>query len=445
MTIDLQNKEFQHAYHLIENTNQSFFLTGKAGTGKSTFLKHVVETVNKNFVVVAPTGIAAINVHGVTIHSFFQFPLRPLLPDDDGIKIFTKNSSKRRIIKAMDTLLVDEVSMVRADLIDGIDYSLRHNGGDPKLPFGGKQIIFIGDIFQLEPVTLKRTGELDIINEFYNSPYFFDALVFKNTGITTVEFLNVYRQSNKQFIDLLDKIRRNTASNADIEIINQRCFPVAEIEKQDYAITLTTRNDNAERVNQFRLNELPVQKFFYHALIDGEFDEGKYPTESALKLKTGAQVIFIQNDMERRWVNGTIGYVDELTETSVKVKLDNGNIYEVKKATWENIHYRYNKTKQSIEQETVGTFIQYPLKLAWAITIHKSQGLTFDRIVIDFGTGAFAGGQAYVALSRVTSFEGLFLKKKLSPNDIYVDEEILRFSKTFNDEKKLSADALNSD
>jgi tetratricopeptide (TPR) repeat protein len=432
MNLDFDNIEFQTALELIQETNLSFFLTGKAGTGKSTFLKHIVNTVSKNFVVVAPTGIAAVNVSGVTLHSFFQFPLRPLLPQDEDIKIFWKNSEKRKIISAMDTLIIDEISMVRADLIDGIDYSLRRNGGNPNLPFGGKQIVFVGDIFQLEPVTIKNSGEQEIIREIYSSPYFYNAKVFEKVNLFTIELQKVYRQRDSSFITLLDKVRTKEITSADIDKINTRVFSQAELNNKDFAITLTTKNDLADTVNSRKLGELKKTPFNYTAEVSGEFEESKYPTEPDLILKEGAQVIFIKNDTDKRWVNGTIGQVSELTDSDIKVKLEDGSIHSVEKRVWENIKYQYNKEKKKIEQETVGTFKQYPLKLAWAITIHKSQGLTFERIVIDFGTGTFASGQAYVALSRATTFDGLFLKQKMHTTDILIDSEIIDFSKSFN-------------
>lgn len=433
MKLDLDNIEFQTALDLIQETNQSFFLTGKAGTGKSTFLKHIVETTSKNYVVVAPTGIAAVNVGGVTIHSFFQFPLRPLLPEDEDIKVFWKKSEKRKIISAMDTLIIDEVSMVRADLIDGIDYSLRRNGGNPNLPFGGKQVVFVGDIFQLEPVTIRNSGEQKIINEIYGSAYFYNAKVLERVNLFTVELQKAYRQTDREFISLLDKVRVKEILQSDIDKINSRVFSETELKKKEFAITLTTKNDLAARVNSIELAELKTNPFKYTAEVSGEFEESKYPTESEMILKEGAQVIFIKNDTDKRWVNGTIGQVDELTDTTIKVKLKDGSVHSVEKRVWENIKYQYNKEKKKIEQEIVGTFKQYPLKLAWSITIHKSQGLTFDRVVIDFRDGTFASGQAYVALSRATTFEGLFLKQRVHTTDIYIDEEIKDFAKSFND------------
>lgn len=433
MELDSENKEFQTALELIQGTNLSFFLTGKAGTGKSSFLRYIVDTTSKKYVVVAPTGIAAVNIGGVTIHSFFQFPLRPLLPEDEGIKVFWKNSEKRKIITEMDTLIIDEVSMVRADLIDGIDYSLRRNGGNPSLPFGGKQVIFVGDIFQLEPVSIRNSGEQKIINEIYGRAYFYDAKVFEKVDLFTIELQKVYRQTDSIFISLLDKVRVKETLQKDIDKLNSRVFSESELNKNDFAITLTTKNDSAERVNFIKLSEIKKDSFKYIAEVSGVFEESKYPTEFEMILKEGSQVIFIKNDIDKRWVNGTIGQVYELTGTTIKVKLKDGSVHSVDKRIWENIKYLYNNEKKKIEQEIIGTFKQFPLKLAWAITIHKSQGLTFDKVVIDFGEGTFASGQAYVALSRATNFEGLFLKQKIHTTDIYIDEAIKDFAKSFND------------
>ncbi|MBS9769016.1 MAG: AAA family ATPase, partial [Trichodesmium erythraeum GBRTRLIN201] len=438
MELELDNPEFKIAFELVRDTNRTFFLTGKAGTGKSTFLRYIVDNIDKNFVVVAPTGIAAVNVNGVTLFSFFQFPLRPLLPEDRGVKIFWKDSEKRKIISRMDTLIIDEVSMVRADMIDGIDYSLRKNGGNPNLPFGGKQVVFIGDIFQLEPVAKKKSGEFAIINDIYGSLYFYNAKVFERIDLFTVELQKVYRQKDYDFVTLLDNVRINSISKNDIEKINTRFLPEDKLKEEEFAITLTTINALADKVNNERLRELKTPPFSYFAEVSGEFEESKYPTDPELVLKIGAQVIFIKNDTERRWVNGAIGQVVELGDGVIKVKLENGIIHSVLKRVWENTKYQYDKKNKKIEQETIGTFKQYPLKLAWAITIHKSQGLTFDRVVVDFGKGTFASGQAYVALSRVTTFEGLLLRQKIHATDIYIDEEIIEFWKNFNQNELIS-------
>ena len=438
MNLDNENSEFQSAFELIQETNQSFFLTGKAGTGKSTFLKHVVKSVSKNFIVIAPTGLAAVNVGGVTIHSFFQFPLRPLLPEDNEIKIFWENSDKHKLISTLDTIIIDEISMVRADIIDGIDCSLRRNGGNPNLPFGGKQIVFVGDIFQLEPIAMKKSGELKIINEIYGSTYFYFAKVFQKITLISIELQKVYRQNDMDFISLLDKVRVDEISKHDLNVINSRVISSSELLKNDFVITLTTKNDLADNVNSQKLIELNTKPLTFFAEVSGEFDESKYPTTPELTLKVGAQIIFIKNDFEKRWVNGSIGMVVDLADNEIKVKLSDGSIYKVEKQNWENLTYKYNKEERKIEQEIIGTFRQYPLKLAWAITIHKSQGLTFDKVIIDFGSGTFASGQAYVALSRVTSFEGLFLIRNLNSTDIFIDNEIKEFAKTFNKKERIT-------
>jgi formylglycine-generating enzyme required for sulfatase activity len=441
------NPEFKNAYDLVRYTNESFFLTGKAGTGKSTFLKYILKHVHKSFVVVAPTGIAAVNVGGTTIHSFFQLPLRPLIPEDDGIKIFSNSSEKRKVFEAMDTLIIDEVSMVRADILDAIDYSLKRNGGRSDLPFGGKQVILVGDVFQLEPVTTKKRSEEDIYRQFYSSPYFFSARVFKAADLLTIELQKVYRQSDPVFIELLDKIRANTLTAQDVERINSRLSSAKRIEEQDKIITLTSTNLLAEALNVRKINELPGRPKTYMALIEGEFEESKYPTDFELKLKVGAQVVFIKNDAERRWVNGTLATVVEANNQGVMVEIEDGSIYKVEPRTWENIVYSFNNKTRKIVETVVGTFTQYPLKLAWAITIHKSQGLTFEKMVLDFGSGTFASGQAYVAFSRARTFNGIFLKTKVNRGDIILSTEVENFAKTFNNVEKIQArlEATRSD
>jgi len=437
MEINLDNKEYQYALNLIKNTNQTFFLTGKAGTGKSTFLKHITNTVSKEFVVLAPTGIASVNVKGMTINSFFLFPLRPLLHNDSGIKRFPKGSEKRELIEVMDTLIIDEISMVRADIIDAIDCSLRKNGGDENLPFGGKQVVFVGDVFQLEPVASKKSGEQEIINQLYNNPYFFNARVFEKIKFFTIELLKVYRQNDTDFINLLDKVRINETANTDLIKLNNRLITSADLKSKEYIITLSTTNEIANDVNQQKLAEINNIKYIYEAEITGVFETNRYPTDIELNLKVGAQIIFIKNDSYKRWFNGTIGKVKHLSDEEITIILENGDYYTLEKVIWENTKYKFNRILNKIESEVTGTFEQYPLKLAWAITIHKSQGLTFDKIIIDFGRGTFAYGQAYVALSRVRTINGLFLKRKIVTSDISVNEAVKEFAKSFNDDKAI--------
>lgn len=437
MEINLENKEFQNALELIKNSNQTFFLTGKAGTGKSTFLRHIIETVSKKFVIVAPTGIASVNVKGVTIHSFFSFPLRPLLPDDYEIKTFSNGSEKRHVIEAMDTLIIDEISMVRVDIIDAIDCSLRRNSGNPNLPFGGKQVVFVGDVFQLEPVTSNKTGEYEIIKEIYGNPYFFNAKVFEKINFFTIELLKIYRQTDRDFIDLLDKVRIKEVSQIDLDKINTRIISENELINNEFTITLSTTNAIANQINTQKLIEINTQQFTYNAEISGVFEDSKFPTDVELNLKVGAQVVFIKNDSEKRWFNGTIGKIEELADKKIIIKLEDGNTNVVEPVIWDNIKFQYNRTLNKIESEVIGTFQQYPLKLAWAITIHKSQGLTFDKIIIDFGRGAFASGQAYVALSRARTIKGLFLKRRIFTTDIIVHNEVKEFAKSYNDKKAI--------
>ncbi|HVB02401.1 MAG TPA: AAA family ATPase [Chitinophagaceae bacterium] len=432
MIADPDNQELHTADRLATHTNESFFLTGRAGTGKSSFLRTLTEKPLKHIVVVAPTGIAAVNVRGVTIHSFFQFPPRFLFPEDEGIERFHKNSPKRKVIAAMDTLIIDEISMVRADIMDAIDFSLRINGGNPALPFGGKQVICIGDLFQLEPVSFPKSGELDMLTQLYGSPYFFRAKVFERISLFTVELKKVYRQTDPDFIHLLDQVRDSTITAEELDNLNSRCRLNTDLGQPDFAITLTTTNAVAEQVNQQQLNKLPGTSVKFRAEFTGDFEKSKYPTEAELILRIGAQVIFIRNDMKNRWVNGTIAQVCKLEDDLIGVKMKDGTIHEVDKRTWENIRYSFDFSHQKITQEVTGTFTQYPLKLAWAITIHKSQGLTFDRVLLDIGRGAFAGGQTYVALSRVTGPGGLYLKREITVNDIFTDPLIREFTSTFN-------------
>jgi ATP-dependent exoDNAse (exonuclease V) alpha subunit len=419
------NKEFNDAYNIIKNTNNSVLITGKAGTGKSSFIRYITSgTIDKNFLIVAPTGIAAINIRGVTIHSFFNFPPRPILPNDECLKFFRYDLYKKNILKHLDAIIIDEISMVRADIIDAIDNYLRIRY-ESFLPFAGKQMIFIGDIFQLEPIV--GPNEYEIISSLYPSPYFFSANAFKKIKLIHIELTKIYRQKDIGFIQLLDKIRLGEASTDDLDVINKRVYPYFEPDEKEYIITLTTINDIANNFNRYKLQSIQQPLFTYEGKITNNFDKDKLPTEQILNLKKDTQVIFIRNDTEHRWVNGTIAKIYNLSENSIEVIFENGNICKVEKELWENVRYTWNKEKNKIETEVIGSFQQYPLKLAWALTIHKSQGLTFDKIIIDIGRGAFASGQLYVALSRCRSLEGIFLKKKMSMSDIIVDNDIIQF------------------
>lgn len=443
--VDTNNKEFQDALNLIQYTRQSVFLTGKAGTGKSTFLKYICNHTKKKHVVLAPTGIAAINAGGSTMHSFFKLPFHPLLPNDPNLSLqrgriheFLKyNKQHRKLIEKTELIIIDEISMVRADIIDAIDRILRVYSRNLRQPFGGKQILLVGDVFQLEPVV--KSDEREIISRFYPTPYFFSARVFGEIDLVSIELKKVYRQTDKVFVGILDRIRNNTAGSVDLQLLNTRYGIDMDDSEQDMYITLATRRDNVDFLNEKKLAELPGEPTTFEGKITGEFPENSLPTPKDLVLKPGAQIIFIKNDYDRRWVNGTIGIVSAIDEESeaLYVVTDDGNEYDVKKDSWHNIRYKYNEKKKLIEEEVLGVFIQYPIRLAWAITVHKSQGLTFSRVVIDFTGGVFAGGQAYVALSRCTSLDGIILKRAISPADIFVRPEIATFAQRFNNRQAI--------
>lgn len=441
-SIDTNNPEFQNALRLIQYTRQSVFLTGKAGTGKSTFLKHVCKVTKKKYVVLAPTGIAAINAGGSTLHSFFKLPFHPLLPDDpnfQGKKLHDTlkySSDHRKLIQNIELVIIDEISMVRADIIDFIDKVLRIYSRNMREPFGGKQVLLVGDIFQLEPVV--KADEREIISRFYPNPYFFSARVFQEMELVAIELTKVYRQTDKVFVGVLDRIRTNTAGSADLQLLNTRCNAPIHKGENDMYITLATRRDTVDHINEQKLAELPGKAVKLQGEIHGEFPENSLPTLMELIVKPGAQVIFIKNDQEKRWVNGTIGTISGLSDDGIMyVVTEDGKEFDVHKESWSNIRYRYNETEKKIEEEELGTFIQYPIRLAWAITVHKSQGLTFSRAIIDFSGGVFAGGQTYVALSRCTSLEGIQLKREITRADIFVRPEIVSFSHRFNNEQAI--------
>ena len=439
--LDTNNKEFQDALQLITHTRQSVFLTGKAGTGKSTFLKYICNHTRKKYVVLAPTGIAAINAGGVTLHSFFKLPFRPMLPDDPDLSLshgrifefFKYPKEKRKIIAEVDLIIIDEISMVRADIIDCVDRILRVYSGNMRLPFGGKQLLFVGDVFQLEPVV--PSDQKEILSLFYASPFFFSARVFKDINLVPIELQKVYRQTDPVFINVLDRIRNNAARKQELDTLNGRYFPSLEPQNEDMYITLATRRDQVDFINEKKLAELPGEEYVSVGKIEGDFPEYSLPTQLNLSIKEQAQVIFIDNDYERRWVNGTIGMVSGIDENgNVYVLLESGVEHLVEPTSWRNYKYKYNEKERRIEEEIVGTFEQLPIRLAWAITVHKSQGLTFSRVVVDLTGGVFAGGQTYVALSRCTSLEGLVLKSTISSRDIFIRKEIVEFSQIFNNQ-----------
>ena len=430
MPIDKNNKQQLQAYELINTTNSSFFLTGKAGTGKTTFLQTVQKEIDKNFIVLAPTGIAAMLAGGETIHSFFGLPLQICTPKTMG----NINRSKISIIKRVDTIIIDEVSMVRCDIIDAIDYTLRCVMRN-SLPFGGKQMVFVGDLFQLPPVLRKE--EAEIMDDLYNtmSPFFFKARALKRLSLPCIEFIKVYRQKDDVFLSILDSIRFNKASYAELSVIN-RCVG-RTIPTDERIITLCTRNDEASKINMAKLNLIDSEEFCFEAKIDGDIKlDSNLPAERKLTLKSGAQVIFVRNDISRRWVNGTIGTISKISDEEINVVTESGE-YKVSPVSWESYKYEYNSKEKKIVKTLVGTYTQYPLKLSWAITIHKSQGMTFDKMILDRSRGIFSKGQLYVALSRVRSLDGLFLIKPVSFGHIGTSEEVIEFANRFNDDSTI--------
>ena len=441
--IDLNNPEFQDAWDVLQHTHRSVFLTGKAGTGKSTFLRFIRDNTKKKTVVLAPTGIAAVNVGGQTMHSFFKIPFKPMVPDDPDYanparmrKMLRYTKEKVKLIQQLELIIIDEISMVRADIIDFVDRVLRVYSGNMREPFGGKQLLFVGDIFQLEPIVTHDTR--DILRRYYRNFFFFNARAFEQINLVPIELRKIYRQSDSDFIALLDRVRINRATPADMSRLNQRCNPDYQEVNGEFAITLATRRDTVDSINDEHMKALKTPEFVYEGVIEGDFPENSLPTAFQLALKEGAQVIFIRNDKQGRWCNGTIGRVTRLSDHSVYVALENGAEMQVEWEIWENMQYSYNEKEKKVEEKVLGSFSQLPLKPAWALTVHRSQGLTFSRVVIDFAGGAFTGGQTYVALSRCTSLEGITLLKPLSERDIIVNPGVVEFSRQFNNRQLIN-------
>ena len=434
------NEKFLQSLDLMEKSCKNVFITGRAGTGKSTLLHYFKNTTKKKIVVLAPTGVAALNVGGQTIHSFFNFQ-----PDVTLSSIKTVYNNK--LYNLIETIVIDEISMVRADLLDCIDKFLRLNRNN-KEPFGGVQMIFIGDLYQLPPVV--KWKEKEIFIKHYNSQYFFDSKIFENLDVEFVELEKIYRQKDSRFIELLNAVRNRSITEIDIEEINKRVNPNFEITNDDFYINLTTTNDLSNKINEMELLKLKGKLFEFKGEIKGKFDRTSLPTELNLKLKIGSQVMLLNNDIKHRWVNGTVGKIIDIEkdgkEEIIILELANGRKVKAFKHTWDIYKLYYDNKLKSLDSETIGSFTQFPLRLAWAVTIHKGQGKTFDNVIIDIGNGTFTHGQVYVALSRCTTLDGIILKKPIKINHIFMDWKIVNFLTKYQynlANKKISLDKKN--
>jgi hypothetical protein len=442
---DNDNITFNLASDLVKNTNISLFLTGKAGTGKTTFLKHIQATCNKKIVVVAPTGVAAINAGGVTMHSFFQLPFLPFVKDANHgfgqiecVNKFTHfknvkfNREKIDLLNELDLLIIDEVSMLRADMLDCISETLKYYRRS-QTAFGGVQVLFIGDMFQLPPVTSEN--EWSLLSKYYKSPFFFSSEAYEELKPAHLELYKIYRQKEEKFITLLNNIRNNNMDEYDFELLQERYDPEAA-RYADGLITLTTHNRTADNMNQQKLAEIESESYVFEGEVTGDFNEKALPAEKVLELKEGAQIMFIKNDIEKRYFNGKLAKIKSIQKDEIIVAFENDNELKIEKETWKNIRYNLNRDENTIEEEEIGHYKQFPIRLAWAITIHKSQGLTFDRLAIDAGA-SFAAGQVYVALSRCRTFDGLTLLSRIYQNSILSDERIVQFALKQSNEQEL--------
>jgi hypothetical protein len=442
MATDTNNPEFQLAAQFVNQTSRPIFLTGRAGTGKTTFLRYIRENSSKKMAVVAPTGVAAINAGGTTLHSFFQLPFGPFIPTvqfgwqqnsncsdpNTLLQNIRLTAAKRELLQELDLLIIDEISMVRADTLDAVDTILRHFRQQPLQPFGGLQLLFIGDLYQLPPVVTDT--ERQLLRDYYTSPFFFDARVIREASPVYIELQQIYRQKDDEFIRLLNDIRNNKAGWEDLERLNDYYQPDFIPSTHDNYITLTSHNARAEAINQDQLSRLRGATHRLDAVVTGEFPEKSYPAEKTLILKEGAQVMLIRNDKgeTRRFYNGKLGTIREIGADRLTLAFpDEPDLLVLEPETWKNVRYSYEREKDKIEEEELGTFRQYPIRLAWAITIHKSQGLTFEKAVIDAGA-SFAAGQVYVALSRLTTLKGLVLRSRITPFAISTDAQVVAFT-----------------
>ncbi|MBI5004098.1 AAA family ATPase [Candidatus Kaiserbacteria bacterium] len=414
--------EMKKAINLLENTKSNVFLTGKAGTGKSTFLKYFRATTKKNVVVIAPTGVAALNVQGQTIHSFFHFGI-DITPDT----VRRRYGDQARIYKNIDMIIIDEISMVRADLFDCIDRFMRLNGRDSNLPFGGAQIFVIGDLFQLPPI-VKGEEERRIFRTLYRSPFFFDSEVYQKANFKIIELTQTYRQTDRKFIDALDAVRVADFTSEHLNIFNARFLPEYERSENEFIISLVTKNDIAQSINISELAKLSAEPRTYYGRIEGDFREKDLPTDLKLGIKEGTQVMLLRNDPNGKWVNGDLAKVIRTDDLSVRVLFEDGSFADVGPQIWEAVRFTLNDETNRIQAEIVGTFTQIPVKLAWAVTIHKGQGKTFDRVHIEMGNGAFEAGQTYVALSRCRTLEGTILSSPIEPQHIFAHDRVKEFT-----------------
>jgi tRNA uridine 5-carbamoylmethylation protein Kti12 len=440
-----QNTPLQLAAEFMHYTNKNVFLTGKAGTGKTTFLHNLKKTLHKRMAIVAPTGVAAINAGGVTIHSFFQLPFGPHIPESFMTTASVHKFSKERInlIKSLDLLVIDEISMVRADMLDGIDEVLRKYK-DRNQPFGGIQLLMIGDLHQLSPVI--KDEEWSMLRNYYDTIFFFSSHALQKTNPVRIELTHIYRQSDTTFIDLLNRVRENKLDSETLGKLNQRYVPNFKPADDDGYITLTTHNASAQNINAVKLQELTTKSRYFKAEITGDFPAMSYPTEQNLELRVGAQVMFVKNDISREklFYNGKIGQVARIDSDAIYVKCkDEYGEIEVERAEWRNVKYALNEETKEIDEIVIGSFVQYPLKLAWAITIHKSQGLTFEKAIID-ANASFAHGQVYVALSRCKSFEGMVLSTKIGSSSVKTDGTVAAYSRDASNNPPDSRQLLNA-